>query len=105
MKKLVIALACVALAFGAISCKKGANDPDSIDLTKYNPQDEPSCWELTQKSNGVTITEYIWANEYIIAAGVKTGLTAAQKTGVSVSYSWQQVSAANEQACEDKNAD
>ena len=105
MKKLVIALACVALAFGAISSKKGANDPDSIDLTKYNPQDEPSCWELTQKSNGITITEYIWANEYFVAAGVKGALEMNKNTGVSLSYSWQQVSAANEQACEDKNAD
>lgn len=105
MKKLVIALACVALAFGAISCKKGANDPDAIDLTKYNPQDPYSCWEFTQKTNSITITDYVWANEYIIAASAKTGLTAAQKTGVSVSYSWQQVSAANEQACEDKNKD
>ena len=105
MKKLAIALACIALAFGAISCKKSANDPDSIDLTKYNPQDAPSCWAVTSESKGIKVTEYVWANEYIIAAGAKTGLTAAKAQGVSVSYSWESVSAANEEACNAKNND
>ena len=105
MKKLVIALACVALAFGAISCKKGANDPDSIDLTKYNPQDAPSCWEVTSKSHGASATEYVWANEYTVAAGAKLGLEAAKVQGVSVSYSWASVSAADQDACNAKNAD
>lgn len=105
MKKLAIALACVALAFGAISCKKSANDPDSIDLTKYNPQDDPQCWEVKCTSKGFTATTYTWANEYFVAAGAKLGLTAAQKEGISVTYSWSTVSAANEQACEDKNVD
>lgn len=105
MKKLAIALACIALAFGAISCKKSANDPDSIDLTKYNPQDAPSCWAVTCTSNNAKATEYVWANEYLIAAGAKTGLTAAKAEGVAVSYSWEQVSAENEEACHAKNAD
>ena len=105
MKKFAIALVCIAMAFAAVSCKKGASDPDAIDLTKYNPQDAFSCWELTQKTHGTTITEYVWANEYIVAASVKSALEMNKNTGVSLSYSWQQVSAANEEACEAKNQD
>ena len=105
MKKIAIALVCIAMAFAAVSCKKSANDPDAIDLTKYNPQDAPSCWEVTSKSGGVSATEYVWANEYTVAAGAKLGLEAAKVQGVSVSYSWASVSAADENACEDKNRD
>ena len=105
MKKFAIALACIALAIGATSCKKNANDPDAIDLTKYNPQDAPSCWKVTTESKGVTATTYTWANEYFVAAGAKLGLTAAQKEGVSVTYSWSTASASSEKECEDLNKD
>lgn len=105
MKKIAIALTCIAMALASISCSKKANDPDSIDLTKYNPQEEPACWEVTCTSKGASATTYTWANEYLVAAGAKIGLTAAQKEGVSVSYSWSKVSAENEQACLDKNKD
>ena len=105
MKKFAIALACIALAIGATSCKKSANDPDAIDLPKYNPQDPAQCWEVKCTSKGVTATTYTWANEYFVAAGAKLGLTAAQKEGVSVTYSWSTVSASSEKECEDLNKD
>ena len=105
MKKFAIALACIALAIGATSCKKNANDPDAIDLTKYNPQDAPSCWKVTTESKGVAVTEYVWANEYTVAAGAKLGLTAAKTEGVSVTYSWSTASATTEKECEDLNQD
>ena len=47
MKKLMIAVACIAVAFATMSCSKKTNDPDSINLKDYNPQDAPSCWAVT----------------------------------------------------------
>ena len=105
MKKFAIAVACIALAIGATSCKKNANDPDAIDLTKYNPQDAPSCWKVTSETKGIAVTEYVWANEYTVAASAKLGLTAAKTEGVSVTYSWATASASTEKECEDLNQD
>lgn len=103
MKKIAIALTCVAMAFAAMSCSKKANDPDAIDLTKYNPQDAPQCWEVVSESKGNKLTVYEWANEYTIAAEAKAELTIAQKAGTSYTVSWSTVSAENEEACEKLN--
>ena len=103
MKKIAIALACIALAFGAISCKKSTSDPDAIDLTKYNPQDEFSCWVITWKLSGTTTEEYVWTNEYGAAASVKAALELGQLTGRSQSGSWEKASASDKDACEAKN--
>ncbi|MBR0296775.1 MAG: hypothetical protein IJQ95_05235 [Paludibacteraceae bacterium] len=103
MKKIAIALTCIAMAFASISCSKSANDPDSIDLTKYNPQDAPSCWEVTSKTKNFSGTVYEWANEYTIAAEAKAELEAAKLIGFSATYSWKAVSASDEKACTEKN--
>ena len=105
MKKFAIALACIALAFGAISCKKSSTDPDQIDLTKYNPQDEFSCWKITWSISGTTTEEYVWTNEYGAAASVKSALEIGKIAGRAQSGSWESVSAADEEACNAKNKD
>ena len=102
MKKLAIAFACIAMAFATMSCSKAYNDPDQIDLTKYDMNDDLSCWALTCKSGSASATEYTWTNEYFIAAGVKGALEMLEGTGVS--YSWYAVSAANEDDCIAKNS-
>lgn len=103
MKKIAIALTCIAMALASISCSKKANDPDSIDLTKYDSQEAAACWAITAYQGSAEATSYTWSNEYFVAAGCKTALEMIGGTGVS--YSWKKVDAANEQACLDKNKD
>lgn len=101
MKKFAFALTCIAIAFATLSCAKKTNDPDAINLKKYNPQDDPSCWAVTIYQGNSQATTYSWANEYTIALEIKASL---EKIGSkTVSYSWEKVKANNEQTCEAKN--
>ncbi len=103
MKKLMIAVACIAVAFATMSCSKKTNDPDSINLKDYNPQDAPSCWAVTVNNNNASATTYTWANEYTIALSCKTTMELSGTK--SVYYSWEKVSGDTEEACLQKNQD
>lgn len=103
MKKIAFAFVCIAMALATMSCSKKTNNPDSIDLTKYDSQEAAACWAVTAYQGSAEATTYTWSNEYFIAAGCKASLEMVG--GAGVSYSWKKVDAANEQACEDKNVD
>ena len=82
---------------------KGYNNPDQINLDKYDSNAAESCWAITCRSGAAESTEYTWSNEYWVAAGCKLALTIY--AGTDVAYSWYKVSAPNEDACNAKNPD
>lgn len=100
-----MALMCVAaLAFASCGGKTSISDPNSIDLSKYDKNADPCCWEITmaysEGSVSDTETGYTWSNEYEVAAMLKLELAAASiLPGVKVTASWKKADANTEEAC------
>ena len=78
-------------------------NPDQINLDNYDSSVAESCWAVTTYSGTASTTEYIWTNEYWLAAGVKLALEVAQAAGADVAYSWTAAAASDEADCEAKN--
>lgn len=77
----------------------GYYEPEQIDLSKYEAHADSACWRLTAKNAGVSMSEYMWGNEFDIASTAKTRLITAQAKGTLVSYTWEKSATSTKESC------